>query len=172
MKRAGEGRFVIAGNPDEEKIELLRALFSDRRELTQTEIIKAAKDDLGFGKPLTRRLLKRGEERGIWIVTKGEKNSSLYQLSSCSPLYKGGENRKTGFCGFSGTVKTEDSKGNKSVATLEFSSFSDGSKDNRKTGIETDHRFIDGVEVYMKTGMSREEAEAKTRENFERMGWL
>lgn len=171
LKRAGAGRFILAGNPDDEKIELLGALLSGRGGLTQTQIVKAAKDDLDFGKPLTRRLLKRGEERGIWTVTKGDKNSSLYLFSSCSPLYKGGENRKTGFCGFSDPVKTGESKGQESVGRLEFSSFSEGSKKTGKTGIEADPRYADILEGYVKTGMGREEAEAKTREVFERMGW-
>jgi hypothetical protein len=134
LKRAGQGRFTVADDPDEEKIELLAAILKGRGELTQTQIVKAAKEELDFGKPVTRRLLKRGEERKIWTVTKGERNSSLYQLFSCSPLYKGGENWKTESGGFSGTVKTEETKVKKPVDTLEFSSCSDHEKNNMKTG--------------------------------------
>jgi putative DNA primase/helicase len=113
LKRAGNGRFTLAGNPDDEKIELLTALLSDREELTQNEFMKAAKEEAGYGKDLMRRLLKLGETRGTWTMEKGARNSFVYHLSQAigsdelsgrSPFYKGGDN-----------PTTTDTKGNRVV---------------------------------------------------------
>jgi hypothetical protein len=42
---------------------------------------------------------------------------------------------------------------------------------SRMEPIETDLRFVDGVRIQMKGGLTRQEAEKKVRWMFEQMGW-
>ena len=129
VKRAGKGRFVLAGDPDDEKIESMKDLLGGDG-LTQGEFLRAAKGNLGYGKTLTLRLLKRGEDRGAWTVEKGNKNSCRYLLSVFSTLKGGGkqENRIQGFPVDINSVK------DKSLKTVDSSMFSCLRKDERKAG--------------------------------------
>lgn len=171
LKRAGEGRFTIAGNPDDEKIELLAGIIEARGEVKQTDIIEAAKEELGLGKTVTLRLLKRGEERGAWVVKKGNNNSSLYQFTGYSPPKEGEKTGKPDSDSFHGDQKPGNDSATKSVGTLDFSGLPDGAKNNRKTDIKNDPRYLDAVCMYLRT-MSQAEAEKKAEELFRTAGWI
>jgi hypothetical protein len=134
LKRAGEGRFVLAGNPDDEKIGMLEALLAEHGELAQKAIVKLAKDELDFSKETTRRLLKKGEERGKWTIKKGEKNSSLYQLSSFSPLYRGEKTGKQDSGSFPEDRKTSGENRAQAAGNVEFASFQETAEKTGKQG--------------------------------------
>jgi hypothetical protein len=85
LRRAGEGRFIQAENPDNEKMAAIREILKTHGNMVQKDLIKTAQDELGYSKAQIRRVLKKGEST-MWKVTKGEKNSRTYQFSSYPPL--------------------------------------------------------------------------------------
>ena len=137
VKRAGGGRFVLAGNPDDEKIGLMQDLLGTDG-LTQRDFLKAVKDNLAYGKDLTLRLLKLGEDRGVWTVEKGKSNSRVFRLSGLrvvAPPYRGEANPTTARTkGFRGTF-WESSKNNPTTQLAQgLSGDFDGDPQTRKPG--------------------------------------
>lgn len=169
--RRANGRFEIAGNPDDEKIERMRLILVSRGPLVQKDFIKLTKDELGYSKALTLRLLKKGESN-IWEIKKGEKNSSLYQLSSYSPLYRGvktGKQESGVFTGLSGSPIHNVSQ---VIGMSKFSSSPNAAKKTGKQAIKSDPRYLDGVAHFLAQGLSQDDAESRTLEVFEEQGWV
>ncbi len=140
LKRAGKGHFAVAGNPDDEKIELLKAFLSDRGEVTQKDLLKAAREEMNLGRPVVIRLLKQGETRGIWIMKKGEKNACLYQLVSLYPYIRGVQTDKQDSGSLLVREILEGRKDAKTVDTSEFACLSDAQKQTGKQGSFVDEQ--------------------------------
>lgn len=156
LKRAGEGRFVLAGDPADEKLTNMQDLLVQSGELSQKEFLKLIKDELGYGKEATRRLLKQGEDRKFWTVRKGDKNSSLYSAFLLSPLIKGGENRKTDFDGFPGISEMTNNNNYQVVDTAKLSSYPTTLEKTEKQGnIGIDDDFVHEEEIPEIVGAKR-----------------
>jgi hypothetical protein len=134
LKRAGEGRFVLAGDPADEKLTNMKDLLIQSGELSQKEFMGLIKDELAYGKTVALRLLKQGEERKFWTIRKGDKNSSLYSAFLLSPLIKGGENRKTDFGSFPGISKMINTNNSQVSDNTLFSSYPDTDETTGKQG--------------------------------------
>jgi len=86
--------FEMTNAPDAAKIDVMKDLLAERGQLTQRDFINTAKEELGVGKTAVMKLLKQGKDQNVWTIKKGEKNSSLYQLSCFPPIKIGGETGK------------------------------------------------------------------------------
>ncbi len=92
VRRAGNGRFVVADDPKTEKMRAIWKLCKDRGPMKHEEIVTLVNEELGFGKDTIRKLLKDGTGK-FWTWKKGEtKNSKIYHFTSPltpPPLYRG-----------------------------------------------------------------------------------
>ena len=89
LKRAGKSRFVVAVDPDIEKIEAICELCKDQAPMNQSEIVKLVYKELGYERKRTRHLLEKGI--GKFWDTKKEGKSIVYHLSICPPINRGGQ---------------------------------------------------------------------------------
>lgn len=134
--RRANGRFEIAEHPDDGKLSDMVSLLREHGQLKQQEFLKAINDQLGIGNNAGRRLLRTGTQREIWKITRGEKNSCLYQFVCYPPINRGDKTDKQDSGSFLIPNKQADKNSPKPLDTSKFVCFSDGGLTNRQTGDE------------------------------------
>jgi hypothetical protein len=123
IKRAGNGRFVVAEDPRFEKIYAIAELCQGQTELKKEKVIELINQELGYGKGITRKLLDDKEGKKYWTVTQGNKNSQLF---SFYPLYKGGRTEEQKSASYSDIQSTSKENNNKVINNTELFSYSGG----------------------------------------------
>lgn len=142
VRRAVEGRFVVADDPKTEKMRAIRALCKDRGLMKHEEIVTLVNEELGYGKDTVRKLLKDGTGK-FWTWKKGgTKNSKIYDFTSPltpPPLYRG-------------VGSSEQDSGSSSVHCHDFeekheekdddTKFTDSSEGKRRTGEQDSEDYL------------------------------
>jgi hypothetical protein len=171
MKRAN-GRFEIAGHPDDEKLEDISALLFGKGQMKQQDIQRLIKDEMGIGKDAALHLLKLGAERELWKVEKGKNNSNLFSSFRVSSPKGEEENPQTESGQFFEKTKTAVSIQPQLSECTGFSGVPSAAQKTRKQAIEADPRYLDGVALFLNQGLSQDEAEQRTWETFKEKGWV
>jgi len=101
IKRAGNGKFVIAEHPKFEKMQMIAELCQDKGEMKKQDVIKLVNTEFankrGFGKVSIGNLLSDKDGLKYWTIRLGDKNAQFY---SFYPLYRGDKTIKQNSASF------------------------------------------------------------------------